>query len=275
MKTKYITNNTISSTERLCSQLFNYCVLYSISKKTGHEVALSTSPNRYMGLLSKCFDNLFPDFPLNEPHETINSKLCNHSTIEMELYNLNPNTNYVINGRFDYGYLYFKNDISEIIKKIKFHDDILDKTNSIIKNIQKPLVSLNFRRTDYPFYMDSYIEFYKKALDKIPDEAHILLISDDFDWINNSPVLNDLIYTRETSKANYNNFIQLCLMSKCDYNVCCPSSFSIWGSLLNMKNHKTFFPYTKNTSLNDITKFFHEMVDTLPICKNWEMIHFT
>ena len=52
----FITNDKISHLEMLGSQTFNYFTLYAISKKTGHDVAISTAPHQFQGLLPQCFD---------------------------------------------------------------------------------------------------------------------------------------------------------------------------------------------------------------------------
>jgi hypothetical protein len=269
----YITNDLISHNEMLGSQTFNYFCLYAISKQTGHEVAISSAPHLHQGLISECFDTPFSLFPRDIPYQIYNSRLCNCPVIETELFNLDPNQNYVINARFDFSCIYWEKLVPELKTIFKIKQKYLQKAKSLIDNITKPLACLNFRRGEYPFYMDNCINYYKKALEQIPPDAYIIVLSDDFEWVNTSQELQQLLKDRKFARANFTNYIQLSLITLCDYIVCCPSSFCFIGSILSQKQNITMFPdLHDHKKLVNIFGGFQYTVDTA--LQDWIKIKF-
>ena len=272
----FITNDGMSHNEMLGSQMFNYFTMYAISKKTNHNIAISTSPNRFQGLISQCFDTPFQLFPQNTPYEIYNSKLCTVPLIEEDLFNLDPNKNYVLNARFDYGHLYWKDIIDEIKPLFKIKQTFLEETQNIIQNLKLstdiPLVSLNFRRGVYSFYMDEYMSYYKNALELIPYNSAIFVMSDDWEWVNTSKELQQLLDGRNFIRANYKDYVQLNLITLCDYNILCPSSFCFLGSILSNKTPTNIFPNFHNTPLYPLTSGFQSAVDD--VFPNWIQIKF-
>jgi hypothetical protein len=252
----FITNDKISHLEMLGSQTFNYFTLYAIAKKTGHEVAISTAPHQFQGLLPKCFDLPFSLFPQSAPYDNYTSKLCTYPLIEEDLFNLDPHKNYVLDARFDYGSLYWGDILNEIKPLFKIKQHFLDEAQQIIQNIKSNkevlLVSLNFRRGICSFYMDSYMDYYEKALKLVPSDAIIMVMCDDFEWVNTSKELQQLLEGRNVVKANYLNYVQLSLITLCDYNILNPSSFCLLGAILSKKSQINVWPNFNNTHLHPL-----------------------
>jgi hypothetical protein len=249
----FITNDGISHNEMLGSQTFNYFTLCAIAKKTGHQVAISTAPHRFQGLLPQCFDLPFPLSSQFTPYDTYTSKLCTSPVIEEDLFNLNPYKNYVLNARFDYGSLYWGDVIDEIKPLFKIKQVFLDEAQNIIQSIQPnkntPLVSLTFRRGVCSFYMDTYMSYYENALKLVPQDAIIMVMCDDFEWVNTSKELQQLLEGRNVLRANYRDYVQLSLITLCDYNILNPSSFCLLGAILSKKSQTNIFPNFHNTPL--------------------------
>ena len=249
----FITNDGISHLEMLGSQSFNYFTLYAIAKKTGHQVAISTAPHLFQGLLPQCFDLPFPLFPQSIPYDTYTSKLCTSPLIEEDLFNLDPNKNYVLNARFDYGSLYWGDILDEIKPLFKIKQVFLDEAQNIIQSIQPnkntPLVSLTFRRGVCSFYMDTYMNYYENALKLVPDDAIIMVMCDDFEWVNTSKELEKLLEGRNVLRANYKDYVQFSLITLSDYNILNPSSFCLLASILSKKPQFNTFPNFHNTPL--------------------------
>lgn len=272
----FITNDNMSHNEMLGSQTFNYFTLYAISKKTGHDVAISTAPHRHQGLIPQCFDIPFQLFPQNTPYDIYNSKLCTTPLIEEDLFDLDPNKNYVLNARFDYGCIYWKDILNEITPLFKIKQVFLDEAQNIIQSLKLnkniPLACLNFRRGVYSFYMDNYMNYYENALELIPPDALIMVMSDDFEWVNTSKELKHLLDGRNFIRANYKDYVQLSIMTLSDYNVLCPSSFCFLGSVLSKKYQTNIFPNFHNTDLFSLTQGFQFVVDK--VFSNWIQIKF-
>jgi hypothetical protein len=272
----FITNDNISHNEMLGSQMFNYFTMYAISKKTGHEIAISAAPHRHQGLVSQCFDTPFSLFPSNVSYEIYHSKLCTSPIIEDDIFNLDPNKNYVINARFDYGWMYWKDILNEIKPLFKIKQTFLTEAQNIIDNIRPdkntPLVSLNFRRGIYSFYMNDHMSYYENALKLIPQNAIIMVMCDDVEWVNTSEELKQLLDGRNFVRTNYKDYVQLSLITLCDYNILCPSSFCFLGSTLSEKSQINIFPYFHNTSLYHLTSGFQALVDN--VFPNWTQVKF-
>lgn len=264
----YITNDLISHLEMLGSQTFNYFTLYAIAKKTGHEVAISTAPHRFQGIVTECFDTPFSFFPYNESFEIFNSTQCTIPILEENLYKLDIEKNHIINARFDYGCIYWSNLLQELAQIFKIKEKYINDAKFILSEFNKPIVCLNFRRGDYPFYMDNYMEYYAKALEQTPQDSLIVILSNDFDWVDSSPELKKLLKNKKNIlRANFLDYVQLAIITLSDYNICCPSSFCILGSILNKKNNVMMFPYLHDKELLTQAKAFQFMVDiAFPNC---------
>ena len=114
------------------------------------------------------------------------------------------------------------------------------------------LVSLNFRRGVCSFYMDHYMDYYENALKLVPSDAIIMVICDDFEWVNTSKELQQLLEGRNVVRANYLNYVQLSLITLCDYNILNPSSFCLLGAVLSKKPQTNIFPNFHNTPLHSL-----------------------
>lgn len=272
----FITNDGISQNEMLGSQTFNYFTLYAIAKKTGHEIAISTAPNCHQGLIPQCFDTPFSLFLQSTPYDVYNSELCTSPLIEENIFNLDPTKNYVLNARFDYGFLYWRDILDEIKPLFKIKQHFLDKAQNIIQNNRLDenvsLVSLNFRRGVYSFYMNDYMSYYENALKLVPHDALIIVMCDDHEWINTSKELHQLLEGRNFIRANYKDYTQLSLITLCDYNILCASSFCVLGAILSKKSQINIFPDFYNTSLLPLTPTFQFMIKKC--FPNWIQVKF-
>lgn len=250
----------------LGSQTFNYLAMYAISKKTGHEIAISTAPHQHQGLLPQCFDLPFQLFPANAPYEIYTSRLCTSAVVEEDLFKLDPNKNYILNARFDYSSIYWGGLVDEIRSLFNIRQAFLKEAQSIIDSLHLsanvPLVSLTFRRGVYSFYMDNYMSYYQNALKLVPPNALIMVMCDDFEWVNTSKELQQLLEGRNFIRANYKDYVQLSLITLSDYVILTPSSFCFLGTLLSKKTQTNTFPNFKNTPLQHLTKGFQFVVDT-------------
>ena len=82
------------------------------------------------------------------------------------------------------------------------------------------------------------IEYYKEALDTLPDDLLVYIFSDEPQKAQD--IFNDLgrkIVFPEM-KSNYED---MCLMTMCDYHIIANSSFSWWGAWLS-NSKKTISP---------------------------------
>lgn len=243
---------------RLGNQMFQYSALYSLSKK--HKVKFVLS--RINCELFKCFDldaevssyfndiffiphNLSSDIVVNahtifiENQDHIN-KIFN-TNFDLGFYNTNPDNKSILG--FFQNYKYFSEFDSELRKKYKFKT-LYDKiSNEYINNNfrQSEIISLHIRRTDYinsNVLNNLNLDYYEHALEYFDASLPVLIFSDDPSWCEEQSIFQNNRFT--VMKSN-NTYIDLCLMSKCDYHIIANSTFSWWGSWLS-NSKKTICP---------------------------------
>jgi hypothetical protein len=183
--------------------------------------------------------------------------------VDENVFNLEPDKNYIFTNRFNsfkYWYPYIRETIYE---KFVFFEQIEKEANEMLKDIKSknsPIVSMHARKGDYldDIHLNVYCQldftYYKKALDSLKEtDPTILLFSNDIEWCQNH--LNQLSPNIYYVKGS-NDYVDMCLMSKCDHNIIANSFFSWWAALLNKhKNKKIVCP--KNYVKNNINTFIN------------------
>ena len=119
----------------------------------------------------------------------------------------------------------------EFIKKIKqFYPEVFEKNS----------VSIHVRRGDYigisnilPVIDKSYID---ECVNTIGNYSKIFIFSNDKEWVK-----NNLSYQNSTVVEGLEDYEELWMMSLCNHNVMSNSSFSWWGSYLNLNEDKKIF----------------------------------
>ena len=171
------------------------------------------------------------------------------------LLNRFPNVNYEINNKikhlFQYtpiqykkdheyiGYFqcekYFKHrrkEILELFKPTNEHKIILNNYKGLFNNI-----SLHVRHGDYyghpEIHLIQTIEYYQKAISRLPNDLKILVFSDDLRWCKQNFIGDRYVFIDEI------DYISLYLMSKMKHNIIANSSFSWWGAWLSENDDKT------------------------------------
>ena len=138
---------------------------------------------------------------------------------------------------------YFKNIESSIREDFTFKQIILDRSQDLMKNFsQGKTVSVHIRRTDYIgndyYHSNLPIGYYSNLIDGLGECDLILICSDDIEWCANQPELinkKNVFFSRESS------YVDLALISMCKINIMANSSFSWWGSWLNINPDRIVF----------------------------------
>lgn len=243
---------------RLGNQMFQYSALVAIAKKHGLDFSLCNSNLD----LYKCFQiptkissYYNPDFI--GTHNLKSRSISNYRTIFCES---NEDFNLVLDTKFDYNffntnhdnksivgffqnYKYFENVEDELYKIFTFNKQYSKISEYYYREIfsDTKTIALHIRRTDY---LDSSVlnnltlDYYENALKRFDSSLPVLVFSDDTDWCESQSIFSDERFT--IIKSN-NTYIDLCLMSLCDYHIIANSSFSWWGSWL-ARSKKTICP---------------------------------
>jgi hypothetical protein len=224
--------------------MFQYAFIKSMSIKHGRNFIIPPKKifgKHYYLQLRSCIDDCFElncerglsDFPtLQESHFHFDSKIYENPFSE--------NVDFL-------GYFqtekYFKNVEKEIREGFTFKEEIYSPTkeqfDSIIGN--GSAISLHIRRTDYttnPNHPTQSIEYYHQALNELDHNLSVIIMSDDPEWCKTQEIFSG---DRFLISEGGNCYVDLCLMTLCDYHIIANSSFSWWGSWL-AKSKKVIAP---------------------------------
>jgi hypothetical protein len=223
-----ISFNNIGHMGRLGNQMFQYAALKGISKHKGYWYSVPKE-----NVLNECFQ--IPETLSNQNYQSINEKKFE---FDQDFFDNCPD-NVDIIGYFQ-SEKYFKHIEQEIRQDFTFYDIIYNKCAHYRKYnfSNSELISLHIRRTDYitdTNFECLPIEYYFNALELLPS-TNVMVFSDDPNWCKSH--FNNQRFTISLSKDPY---IDLCLMSMCDYHIIANSSYSWWGSWLS-KSKKTIAP---------------------------------
>lgn len=249
-----ITNLNIAQSCDFGSQMSQYAALRGISEKTGLEVAfISEFLNQgYQYSLNVPFKNTPNIISLSEANSLGFSKIIVDETkiIDDNLFNLNSNFNYVIEGLV-HSYSNFHHIKEKIIDFFDFKDEIKNFCLNYISKIKQEdemLISIHFRRGDYvsgQFHcLNLSLEYYKESINIIKSsfpnvKFKYLIFSNGIDWVKENFKIENCIYVEGLDR-----YKDMCLMTLCDHNIIANSSFSWWGAYLNKNlNKKVICPH--------------------------------
>ena len=226
----------------LANQLFQWAYGKSLSEKynTPLYLDLNLYTDKHIGDTRRDYSLIkFPNFsnsPLTDKSLLIGKGLrtLRDNFIFSDI-NYDDNLNYYLDGYWQ-SEKYFKEFESVIKEELKPNQTILDKLNKT-PNIDKNVVSMHIRRTDYVssngFHPVQSIEYYQKALDIISDYDYIFVFSDDIKWCKENLKFENMVFME-----GFDDVEDLWLMSMCKNNIIANSSFSWWGSWLNSNPDK-------------------------------------
>jgi len=211
---------------RLGNQMFQYSFLYNAGKKTGFEIGFDHSKNPQIASIFKL--------------DAKNSDRVIQKNIAIEKNDFGYfDTTTVPDGTDFIGYFqnerYANEQETDLRKIFTFKDETQEKCYKFVKEFKekvgKKLVSIHVRRGDYLNIPDAFVladlKYYTNALDKIGKDSFCVIFTDDKKWCTeNFKHIPNII-------MNNNEEMDMCLMSMCDDNIICNSSFSWWGSWLN------------------------------------------
>ena len=217
-----ISITSLGNNGRLGNQMFQYAALRGISDNRGFNYSIPD----YDIPLYRCFN-------ISKKFGPIGSSQITHRGFEFdeELFGTCPDDVDL------YGYFqsekYFKNIENVIRREFTFRARIDTMCSHYMKNkfSGSEVISLHVRRGDYltdPNFQVLEVEgYYWDAITSLPD-CKILVFSDDVEWAESKFTSKHCIISKTK-----NQFIDLCLMTKCDYHIIANSSYSWWGAWLS------------------------------------------
>ncbi len=261
----FVTMKNIGLNGRLGNQMFQYAILYKVSKKYDLPIHIPIYDESYVcsenttdkrkTKIQKYFSNLEfkilhnsdNSFDVNEKNFDFNDEYLNLNFLNIKNC-LFKCVNY--NGYFQ-SYKYFDDIYEDICRIFTFNNDIKEKSEKFLNSIKfisdKPIVSIHIRRGDLSNFngfgppitknfINNSIEYLKN---KIID-FNILVLTDDLKWAKDNlvDVMNKKNYDFNIFYSNNDDSVDLCLLTLSDHLIISNSSFSWWGAYLNKNPQK-------------------------------------
>lgn len=146
---------------------------------------------------------------------------------------------------------WFKHIDAEIRKDFKFKPEYYDSSYEVRSNLGNEIIGIHIRRTDFVTnnnHVSQSMDFYSKALQLLPQNIEVLIFSDEPHWCKSQKEFeSDRFLVSET----YDPYIDLCLMTMCDYIIMANSTYSWWGAYLSNAK-KVIAPSVWNPDSNPI-----------------------
>lgn len=231
--------NHLGQLGRLGNQMFQYASLRGIARNRGYDFCIPNHNQVFKDPYG--FDlkiELFYPFKMSSVTRNnigimdrgyapvVNEKYFHFDEI---LFNMCPDE--ITLAGFFQSERYFKN-VEEIIRSdFSFKKEILNPCKELIESIGQS-IALHIRRADYlqnPNHTVLDINYYEEALTKFDSNLPVLVFSDDVEWCKEQEIFSDDRFMISESGDHY---VDLCLMSLCQYHIIANSSFSWWGAWL-------------------------------------------
>ena len=248
---------------RLGNQMFQFASTLAIGKRKGYEVKFpieNCSGFRRIGPIDlstgdlsdvKC--DLLDCFDIPNEYFISSTRLQIYSLFNEGKFEYDDRIESIPDGCNLSGYFqtekYFL-DIKEEIKNIfSFKKEIVEEGDRILREISggKELVSVHVRRGDYTLYPDHHPtcnpEYYSLGIQEIrkvsEKDLKVIIFSDDKQWCLDN--MKNYIGEDFSITNTEDPYVELYMMTKCNYHIIANSSFSWWGSWLS-NSKLTFAP---------------------------------
>ena len=225
--------NHIGNHGHLGNQMFQYAATKGLARK--HNRDFMIAPNEVFGKyyyttlrsnLDDCFDlkcqRGISNFPTHEER---------HYHFDEETFENPPKEDTNLLGFFQSD-KWFKHIDDEIREDFTFKPEIYDVAKNIRDSFSEETTSIHIRRTDYVTngnHVSQDMDYYDEALKLVPDNTNVLIFSDEPEWCKHQSVFSgDRFLVSEVNDP----YIDLCLMTLCDYHIMANSTFSWWAAYL-------------------------------------------
>ena len=229
-----ISFNHLGNHGHLGNQMFQYAAIKGISAK--HHRPFVIPPKEIFGKqyytslrsnINDCFDieceRGISEFPTIQESQF---------SFDKNLFENFPKENVNLLGFFQ-SEKWFSHIKEEIKKDFKFLPEYFDISSEVRGGFGSRIASIHIRRTDYvnnPNHNVQSMEYYSNALEQIQDECEVLIFSDDPEWCKKQEIFTSDRFL--VSEIN-NPYVDMCLMTMCDYIIIASSTFSWWGAYLS------------------------------------------
>jgi hypothetical protein len=232
---KMLSFNNLGNLGRLANQMFQYASLKGIATHRGYEFCIP--PKEVFGQKDSNVNKDLNVYDVFDLHNRNDVRLTQNQIIQERVHTFDKELFDTCSDNIDLlGYFqtekYFKHIEDEIRSDFSFNLELYENCKAFINSLNSQIISLHIRRGDYlanPNHPVQTLEYYKQALELLPQELPVLIFSDDCNWCSSQKLFDD---DRFMISQNSSVDADLCMMSLCDYHIIANSSFSWWGAWL-------------------------------------------
>jgi hypothetical protein len=233
---------TTRLTGGLGNQMFQVAIAYAMARRNNNVCAFNFSESGYVENVLSQFSQLPDDWNPNLEYVEIgfDYNVILYASSEMRLHGYFQSEKYFSD---------YKDDVIRLFS----NQYILDSLQGLF--CWDNSVSVHVRHGDFLRFntMEELpsVDYYERALAIIEDKAqvdHIFVFSDDMRWCKNNLKDPRIVFVQW-----YLDFVDMYLMSLCKHNVIADSTFSWWGSYLNVNKDKIVIaphPWNKNNNID-------------------------
>ena len=256
----------IKTLGRFGNQMFQYATLYGVAKDKNYEYGVPYGMRSQTEHLDFCLPDAF-----NISAKDCRNKISSSVYMEMEFkYDpsiLNIPDNCELRGYFQTEKYFKKYRNNLLSQEFCFKPNIQNKVNQLLDGNDSELISVHMRLGDYLNIQDCHpicsADYYKAAFEMLPKDAQIVLFSDEY--YKALPFFRDLGINVMCTGTN-DRFIDMCMMTKCNYHIIANSSYSWWGAWLS-NSKKVIAPKKWFGPSINVPKIWHDIY-----AEGWEVI---
>jgi uncharacterized membrane protein YkvA (DUF1232 family) len=261
-----ITYSNIGRYGRFGNQMFQYAALFGIAK---------TAKYRYGVPYNNKSENEYEHFCLTEAFDKLEAENSEGQPIKYRIaepkFGYNPGLFGIPDHSDIVGYFqtekYFVDYRPHLLKQFSFRNEIKEQAENIRAITKDRVISLHIRLGDYVNQQQNHpvynIDYYNSALDLLPDDVLLMIFSDD---VAKAQTIFEPLKRKMVFPETNNKYIDMCLMSMCDYHIIANSSFSWWGAWLS-ESKKIIAPSQWFGNGPDMPKNWSDVY-----CKGWVVI---
>jgi len=258
-----ITFNRLGHYGLFGNQLFQYATLYSIAKTRGYEFGVPYSNTGNIEFTNFFLPNCFNSLSAKDSSDVVplHTAMERDFTYNAGIFGIPDNTD--VCGYFQ-SEKYFVDYRNQLLNEFTFNNNVYNKALDIRSLSKFPAISIHLRLGDYVTAQDCHpicsLEYYTEALKLLPNDILIYVFSNDISQAIEffKPMNRKIVFVEDTDK-----YIDMCLMTMCDYHIIANSSFSWWGAWLS-NSKKVIAPARWFGSALHMPKNWSDIY-----CKNW------
>ena len=250
-----ITFQSLGRSGQLANQLFQYALLFAVSKRTGYDFGVpykNVSTNKFEDFT---LPYIFPNLTAKDSSDFISEyqyqeKDKDFWTFLPDVFDVKDNTNF--NGYFqaEKYFLPHREDLLNEFTSLPIYSERASNVLSALRSKDRQVVFLHVRRGDALYnksLVQPTISYYYQAVKHFPD-AHFIILTDDRRWCRRLR-LHNMSFSPFVDK-----FDDFELMRQADGGIICSSTFSWWGAWLGNPQRKIVMPkkWSKTHSAGDI-----------------------